>query len=355
VDTHRRKASLLATLMAGVLLLAGAAPAFAGDTRIITIGSLSGGAISDGTLTTTPVSAGEQALLVVSVKNGGQQTINNVQFQVGLDGRPSIDESNPPPASLPDFPVAFTDGSTLTVVSTNPVKTCQPAPGVPASGPVSCAVGSLTKGKSFTITLLLTAGTAGVLDLKATVKVSENANDSGGAANIDTFAAEGAVNVAAPSCTGLFGYLPAGLEKHLATTTLGCDQAIDLFVPVAATNKNAVIRAVLNDLGATDTTTSCLSGISCFGDAFEISVNDGTKLDKSIEVTLVWNTLPAGFNINKAGIVHIGATKTVVVDTSKKSECTTTKLTDCWTQSVYDGTTWTFTVRFPENGVVRGK
>ena len=352
--THRTGVGLLATLLTGALLLAGAVPAFAADTRSITIGSLNGSAIDNGNLTTTPVSEGEQSLLVVSVKNGGQQTINNVQFKVGLDGLPLVDESYPTTPTIPEFPEAFTDGSSLTVVSTSPAKTCLQ----PTSGPVSCDVGSLAKGKSFTITLLLTAGTADVLDLKATVKVAENANDNGGAANLDTFAAEGAVDILEPGCGGLQGYLPAGLAKQLDTTGFlgtGCDQAIDLIVPLAATNKNAVVKALLVPLGDTDTTTHCTSGTSCFGDAFEISVNDGTKVNGYIEVTLVWNTLPDGFNINKAGIVHVGASKTVTIDTSKKSQCTAQKTTDCWTESVYTGETWTFTVRFPENGFIRGK
>ena len=161
------------------------------------------------------------------------------------------------------------------------------------------------------------------------------------------------VAVLTPSCNGLFGYLPQGLAKQLSTTNLSCDQAIDLKVPQAATTKSDVIQAVLTDV--TGGSANCGGASTCFGESFFITVNGGTKVASYIEVKLVWNTLPSNFNINKASVVHVGQTKTVVIDTSNKSKCSNNKLTDCWTSSTLVDGVWTFTVRFPENGFIRGK
>ena len=336
-----RVAPIGAALALISMLALGSVTALAGNTRNITIGSPGAAA---GTLTTTPVSAGQEFLLQVTVSNAGPQNINHGTLVIGLDDLPNVAEAQPQTAVTPTYPVAFTDGTT--VVSSDPT-TCAH----PAGGPVTCDFGTLAKKQSFSVSLVITAGSAGNLPLKATTKVAENANDNG--ANNDTFAAESVVAVGAPTCAGIFGYLPAGQAKQLSTTALSCAQGIDLNVPAAATTKSTVISTKLKS--EANGSGDCAGATTCFGSAFDISVNDGAKVTSYIETKLVWTGLATNFNVNKAAIVHIGASKTVTITTANKDKCTAQKTTNCWVSSSFVGTTWTFVVRFPENGLIRGK
>ena len=71
--TNLRRFTALATSLATILVLAGSAPAFAGNTRLVTIGSA-----ADGQLPSLTVSAGEWVIVPLTVKNTGKQTLNNV-------------------------------------------------------------------------------------------------------------------------------------------------------------------------------------------------------------------------------------------------------------------------------------
>jgi hypothetical protein len=335
-----RAATLGAALAIVSTLVLGSVTALAGNTRGIEINSAGA---NPGVLTTTPVSAGQDFLLNVTVTNAGGQTLNHGTVVIGRDDLPAVAEAQPQTAITPTYPVAFTDGTTI--VSSTPA--CSKPD---ANGPLTCTFGTLTKGKSFSVDLVINAANSD-LALKATTKVAENANDNG--ANIDTFAAETVVDVLAPSCSGLFGYLPLGQAKQLTTSGLSCDQAIDLKVPAGATTKSTIISTGL--VSEPTSSSDCGGASTCFGDAFSISVNDGAKVNGYIETTFVWASVPSGFNINKAAVVHIGATKTVVISTANKDKCSANKTTNCWVSSSFDGTTWTFTVRFPENGLIRGK
>ena len=352
---HRRsRAARLAVAALGLSIVTSmlaVIPALAGDTRTIHIGSLNGSTVTDGVLTTpNMVSAGESFVVTVRVLNDGPQNINNVQLQIGLDQFPLVDESYS--SNVAEFPAAFTGGTTVTDIIAGDDK-CNPDP-QPTTGPIVCNVGTLGKRKFFDATLLITTAVdLTSLPIKATVKVSENANDANNPGNSDTYAAEGVVSVDARDCTGIFGYLPAGQAKQIDTTGFlgtGCDQAIDLNVPAGQTTNDAVIFTKLIETSATPTT-YCVAGATCFGDSFEISVNGGDEVNGYFEVTFVWNDLPDFFNINKAGVVHDGT----VIDATKKFECSAKKTVDCWTESVVSGDTWTFTIRLDENGFIRGK
>lgn len=355
---HRRsRAARLAVATLGLSIVTSmlaVIPALAADTRNIHIGSPNSAGVipvdGDGILTTTPVSAGEAFVVSVRVHNDGPQNINNVLLHIGSDGEPAV-EAQGSATITPVTPTNLTGGATVASILAGGDK-CK-ADEAPDDGRIVCDVGTLGKRKGFIATLLINAPNTGDLHLKATVKVSENANDNG--ANTDTFAAEGSVAVAARTCEGLFGYLPAGQAKNLTTVGLtgDCDERITIDLKGETTNQNAVIFAEYEP--ADDGSDFCGTGTTCFGNAFEIGVNDGEKVDGYIEVTLFWADLPDGFNINKAGVFHDGETKDVLIEATKKFECSAKKLTDCWTESVVSGDTWRFTFRIPENGFIRGK
>ena len=107
--TNLRRFIALATSLATILVLAGSAPAFAGNTRLVTIGSA-----ADGQLPSLTVSAGESVIFPLTVKNTGKQTLNNVLLVVGRDGRPDVVENDPQSTVVPEAPTDLPPNVTIT-------------------------------------------------------------------------------------------------------------------------------------------------------------------------------------------------------------------------------------------------
>ena len=179
----------------------------AGNTRKVFVGSS-----TDGVLTSSSVSGGESTSFVVTVKNLGGQNLNHVFAFIGADNNPAV-EANPQSAITPTKPVAFPTGTSATASG------CTGGDGAV----LTCDLGSLAKGKSFTTTVVLSSGqgvSAQQLGTKATAFVAETANDNG--SNTDTFAAEGGVNLLPFSCVSVTAYRAVG-SKTVATPSVRAD------------------------------------------------------------------------------------------------------------------------------------
>lgn len=207
---HRRSVAnrwfALATGLATVLALAGSAvPAMAGNTRVVTVGSA-----ADGQLPSVTVSAGESIIFPLTIKNTGRQTLNNVMLAVGQDGWTEV-EANPETAVVPQQPIDLPAGVTISDNGTGGGR-CT------GGAKLSCTVGTLAARASFEITVTVSstrAAAAAVIPTKAVVTVAEIGNDQG--ANMDTFAAEGSLNLLAFSCDRISAYRTNGQSKVVST------------------------------------------------------------------------------------------------------------------------------------------
>ena len=201
-----RRFVALVTSFATVLMLAGsAAPAFAGNTRHVTIGSA-----ADGQLPSVTVSAGESIMFPLTVKNNGKQTLNNVVLVVGRDSVPAP-ENDPASALVPLPPVDLPTGVSITDSGTGGTKCV-------AGATLRCTVGTLSARTSFAITVTISStrdAVAAVIPTKAVVTVAEIGNDQG--SNTDTFAAEGSLNLLAFSCDSISAYRTHNQSKVVST------------------------------------------------------------------------------------------------------------------------------------------
>jgi hypothetical protein len=267
-----------------VLALAAMVPAVsAGNTRKVFVGSA-----TDGVLTSSSVSGGESTSFVVTVKNMGGQNLNHVVTYIGKDDNPAS-ESNPQTAITPTKPVAFPAGTSATAAG------CTGGDGAV----LTCDLGSLGKGKSWTTTVILssTSGvTAQVLDTKVTSFVAETANDNG--SNKDTFAAEGTITLLPFSCDSVTAYRATGPR----TVSTPC--------AVAGTNKqqsSVVLPGALTTItlseGAAIVACPVVSGLKCIGDAVDASI-DGDSTADVVKWTVVYNVSGVSVNLNKLRVYH---------------------------------------------------
>lgn len=283
IGTQFKRAAALATGAALLALAVMVPAASAGNTRQVFVGSS-----SDGILTSSSVSGGESTSFVVTVKNLGGQNLNHVFAYIGADDNPVV-EANPQTAVTPTRPVAFPTGTSATATG------CTGGDGVI----LSCDLGSLAKGKSFTTTVVLSSGqgvVAQTLNTKAVAFVAETANDNG--SNKDTFAAEGGINLLAFSCTSVTAYRAVG-SKTVATP---CD--------VAGANKQkaqVVLPGSLTTItlseGATIVSCPTGTGLACIGDAVDASI-DGDSTSDVVKWTITYDVSGVSFNSNKLRVYH---------------------------------------------------
>lgn len=317
-----RRAIALATSLTTILLLAGsAAPALAGNTRLVTVGSA-----SDGQLPTITVSAGESVIFPLTVKNTGRQTLNNVLLVVGQDGRPDVVENDPQSAVVPEPPVGLPTGVTMTDNGTGGTNSGTGQPVCTGGARLQCAIGTLGARASFAITVTIDsteAAAAAVIPTKAVVTVAEIGNDHG--SNSDTFAAEGSLNLLAFSCDSISAYRK-GQSPEVSTC--------------AVTNPDAGGQSASITLPAgRDTITindaveqACPAALeTCYGPAAVLAdiTNDqtGDTVTWVIEVELA-----AGQNVNVLKVVvyhEDDAGDVTLIPLTRKNACKTASQTDC--------------------------
>ena len=214
---HRRsnfsRAVALAISLTSLFMLAGpAASALAGNTRVVTVGSA-----ADGQLPSVAVSAGESVVFPLTVKNTGRQTLNNVLLVVGKDGLPLVVEANPQTTVVPQPPTDLPNGVTISDNGTGGT-TATGDPKCLGGQTLRCTIGTLGARASFVITVTISSTQAALADeieIKAVVTVAEIGNDQG--ANVDTFAAEGVLNLLAYSCDNTSAYRTNSQSKVVST------------------------------------------------------------------------------------------------------------------------------------------
>lgn len=325
----RRPFAFSALLMAGLILLstfaAAGSVALAVGTRVLFVGSGADGVIS----LTQPVSTGGVALADVVVRNDGKQTLTKVMLHVGAA----------PAAPLPA-------GTSIVGVSGSGAGSCVLAGDATS---LLCDFGNFAKGASRTLTLLFgfAQELSGAL-VQVVGTVNESVNDQGG--NVDTFPADGIVDVSATTCDNVATFIPPGQAKVVGTGFEGCDgQSTSLAIPAGANGH--VARA------AEEASSACAFDLTCFGQASVAQVDGGAGIDPYLEWTIRWPAASVGkISLNKAGVIHFRDDGSqVALFNSRKALCNANQV-DCIVSFAFtaDGLWLVAVFRTPTNGVVRG-
>ncbi len=267
-STLSRSVAFVTSLATIFMLAASAAPAFAGNTRQVSVGS-----DADGQLPSVIVSAGESIMFPLTVRNNGKQTLNNVVLVVGRDSvaAPENDRASGlvplPPVDLPTG-VSITDGGTGGTKCVG-------------GATLRCTVGSLAARASFAITITISStrdAVAAVIPTKAVVSVAEIGNDQG--SNTDTFAAEGALDLLAFSCDSISAYRTHNQSKTVSTCSVAD--------PLDANGQSAsiVLPARLSGIGLQDDVAQACPAalVTCYGPA---AVEAAITGDETSD-TIVW-------------------------------------------------------------------
>jgi hypothetical protein len=327
--TNLKRWTALATSLATILVLAGSAPAFAGNTRVVTVGSA-----ADGQLPSVTVSAGESVIFPLTVKNTGRQTLNNVLLVVGKDGWDQV-EANPQTTFVPQTPIGLPPGVTISDSGTGGT-TATGDPKCVGGQTLTCTIGSLAARASFPITVTIssteTAVTAAVvIPTKAVVTVAEIGNDHGD--NIDTFAAEGVLTLLPFSCDNTSAFRTHDQSKVVSTCAV--TDPLDANGQSASIGLPANVSAIsLND----NVGQQCPAAlVTCYGPtAVEADITGDSTSD-----TIKWVIdveLATGTNVNvyKVVVYHESdpaAGQTVgditLIPLTKKNACKNDTQTNC--------------------------
>lgn len=273
-------------------------------------------------LTFTPVTAGGATYFDVEVLNDGGQNINDVQLSVGYDDNSTVESTRPVTVDLtPTFPVAFPDATGATVTYFDHQDVCQLA--AASVGPINCVVGTLRKGQSFTLQVVLSTTTPGTIPVKAVTKVAENTNDNGG--NQDTFAAEGALTVTDGGCDLVSTYLLPDNAKPIQTC-----QAITLGNPQSTSVKfdNGKLATAIS-VGEASEPCPTVIGATCIGDASIADIM--ATFSGAVTWTIKVDVTGLNINLNKLTVYHFSDTGSLLLTlpNKKQSQCKTATSTDC--------------------------
>ena len=349
---HRRTSlkrwTALATSLATILVLAGSAPAFAGNTRLVTIGSA-----ADGQLPSLTVSAGESVIFPLTVRNTGKQTLNNVLLVVGKDGLPDVVENDPQSAVVPQAPVDLPSGVSITDGGTGGTNSSG-QPICAGGATLRCTIGTLGSRGSFAITVTISstqAAAAAMIPTKGVVTVAEIGNDHG--SNTDTFAAEGSLNLLAFSCDSIAAYRT---NQSKVVSTCAVTDPRDTNGQSATITLPARLSGIaLNDALAE----ACPAQLStCYSNA---TVQANIDLDTAGD-TILWVVdvkLAAGANVNVLKIVvyhedDLG--NVTLIPLTKKNACKTAGQTGCGAaEIVQEGGLQILRVRFQTAGNGKGR
>jgi len=207
VKSHSMKrigAGIVATslLLAVAVAPAVAAPPGGSSNNVSVVGT------AEGVLASFTISAGESAPISVKITNNGKQTLNNVRLLLGQDDNPL---SAPNGDATP--PTVFPAGIAVTTSTA----------GCTGGAILDCALGTLSSRKSVTVNAIVTTTEAtaatGQFLTEGIVSVAESGNDNG--SNIDTFSAQGTMEILGFSCDAVTAYRPGNSNKDVSTCAIG--------------------------------------------------------------------------------------------------------------------------------------
>jgi len=327
-SSRRRLVGAAAALMligATLLSSAGSAMAATGSTRLVYVGSDPGFSLGNGTITFTPVSAGQQTASAVYVKNIDNQTLNHVVLTFPRDQGNGV---------TIDGTVFGTDAASCPTSVSN----------------ITCDFGQMRAKATHSFTLVLTASSATsptTPNIHGTIVYNESTNPNGGNPQINDIT--GTLNVAAASCNSLAAFLPPGQAKSFLPsdgTTCGSDgQRSGLGVP---SNGNGNVIAIDDSVLANPN--DCGS-FTCFGYVVSASVNNGAPNSPYLLWQIFYsNDILGNINPKQVGFLH----GTTPIAAGNKGLCKNASSLDCQEPYVVSATGVTFYIRTLTNLVMKG-
>jgi hypothetical protein len=313
-------------ILAGVLT-AGATTALGADTRLIYFGS---GPVTDlttnGDLDFSPVTAGGTTAAVVIVKNIDNQTLTHVTVSI---------------ASLPGgMQIAAIDGADSSF--------CSPTIGAAPVASATCSFGNLAKNKSRTITVVLTAPTAGLVEPAFSISFNESKAPSGSNTHLDE-AQDLGFSVGAFSCDTVSTYLRGSATKTLATPCSLEDDPNGQTSTVAF--PGSLTTLTLREVGG-----ACPLEDGCIGDAVVADIV-GDSTGDVIVWTLQVELGGQNVNLNQLVVYHYNdagvETPLGGIANTKKNECKTASQSSCIVDASITDDVLTVIYRSDGNGSTR--
>jgi len=297
----------------------------AADTRLIYFGS-NPATVTNGTFTSTRVTAGGATLVPVVVKNIDNQTLTHVVITF-----PDLTTS-----SLSYAQLFGADASFCTT---------------PATTGFTCDFGNMPKNQARSFNLVLGATASGPASLTARIVFNESNNPNGGNAQIESATLN--VVVDAAGCDLVATFTPPGQAKRDVGTD-GCALSTTNAQNTHASYPATVVSTVLVEDDGVGTQ-HCPTGVSCFGNDSVVDIGDNST-SFNVEWTIQW-TVASNFNVNKLGVAHFRDDGSLDFSLlfKKTAICKTATSTGCFVSApTLNGTTLQVILRTAGNGVIRG-
>jgi hypothetical protein len=334
----------------GAMLVAGGATAK--SNRVVCLSSSAGfglaagtcssvntrtGAITPGTLKNTPVNPGGKTATMVIVRNDDNQTLNHVTLAGG-----DVADNLPYNAIGPKPATTSLNGMTLATVIPQDGSNC----GTPTTTGFLCEIGTLGPGQSASFLIVINApGTAGSTAWWVTADWNEGWSTTG--TNADYTFATGSVDVSNASCTdGSANYFVAGDNVNVDNGGANCGNQNGNIKSLDVLSGNGGFASLKVDGNFAVPCPQAYKN-KCYGKTVTASVLGGNPVPGGAQWTIKW------FGINHlTGVFHFGdsyptnSNDYVAIPLTTANKCTTTKVTDCWSNVVTTNTPKTITVTF---------
>jgi hypothetical protein len=240
------------------------------------------------------VSLGHYVAYTATIHNGDTNNVTHVALTAPAAG------------STSPFP--------LTYVSASPsAGTCS----APPSLPLSCSLGSLKSGATITVTFVFrapaaTPATGAAVTFAAQLSFDEGPNDQN-SSHTDTDVASASTTLGAVGSDFVIGFVPFSLGDDLETAgdltgpSNGNPQKTGLDVPAfaaAALGATGVVQEVPHP--ATDTTSDCQAGFSCFGQTSFVTLPGVFSPPLELSFRFDASEVPPGMTEKKLRMFHDG-------------------------------------------------
>ncbi|HYZ77473.1 MAG TPA: hypothetical protein VE596_08870 [Gaiellaceae bacterium] len=279
--------------------------------RIFYVGALVGAVALCGAATGRGANPGPNVSLSVSGAPGAVSLGHYVAYTATIHNG---DSNNVTHVALAAPTAGSTSPFPLTYVSVSPsAGTCSAPPGLP----LSCSFGSLKSGDTITVTFVFRAPAAippsgAAVTFVAQTSFDEGPNDQN-SSHTDTDAASASTTLGAVGSDFVTGFVPFSLGDDLETAgdltgpSNGNPQKTGLDVPAfaaASLGATGVVQEVPHP--ATDTTSDCQAGFSCFGQTSFVTLPGVFSPPLELSFRFDASELPPGMTDKKLRMFHDG-------------------------------------------------
>ena len=240
------------------------------------------------------VSLGHYVAYTATISNGDTNTVTHLAL------------SAPPAGSTTPFPLTYVSAAPST-------GSCSAPPALP----LSCSFGSLPSGATFTVTFVFRApaglpATGAAVSFTAQASFDEGPSDQN-ASHGDTVVGSASTTLGAVGSDFVTGFVPFSLGDDLATAgdlagpSNGNPQKTGLSVAALAASAlgaTGVVQEVPHP--ATDTTSDCQAGFSCFGQTSFVTLPGTFSPPLQLSFRFDASELPPGMTQKKLRMFHNG-------------------------------------------------